>query len=710
MASNFTFQDTLGVILAFSLYPFVFVFPGYVVGWMLNLFDFKKRTSVAQLIMGIAFSSIISPTLFFLAFRIISSRFAIFLSFILAAVAVAIFIFEMRRDKPQPQDAGYKRLAIIFVFLWLVLSVVTLVDFQIADRLYYSNNAYDLTARVSVINAITRTGVPPVNPSYYPGHETPLNFLYYYWYVLASIVDQIGGRFVSAYQSIVASISWAGILLFAAMATYLRVRDNTFSSLIWKKVFIAMQFFVVSGLDFVMLIIIMPNFKRETGFLPFEGHIEGWNMPVASWMNTLAWVPHHLTAALACVLAMALLISGRNKSFLVRFYHAVIMGVAFSSAFGLSLWVMFVFAIFWIVWAFFTLVRQQDWQCFFDMFLGGLFGVLFSVPFLAGLFVSATSSLNDGFPMTFYARTFVLTDFLSGLSPIATNLVNFIFLPLNYLFEFGVFSFIALLWIQGFYKKKPESVVYHEGELILVIVTTCLLSFLRSNLFVVNDLGIRGWLPMQFLLVVWSADIVIEIVDTGNWITPKIFRNINGSKILGIVMGGMLIIGVLTTGLEVFTLRAWSMLVDMKVAGFPNGISPDAHLGERTYFGRLAYNYITDHIRPGAIIQNSPLDFHDRPSGLYGTHQMVISDRTPFGIPSEIYNDFFNDIGAVFREKEDEWGPIDSKCEKYSIDILVIKDTDVLWRSLRTLKKERLPLYENNYYAIYSCGRYADSP
>jgi MFS family permease len=97
MLSNFTFQDVFGIILAFSLYPLVLVFPGYVAGWALDLFGFRKRTSVAQLVMGIAFSSMISPALFFLSYRLVSSRFAIGLSIIMAILAVAIFILEIKK-------------------------------------------------------------------------------------------------------------------------------------------------------------------------------------------------------------------------------------------------------------------------------------------------------------------------------------------------------------------------------------------------------------------------------------------------------------------------------------------------------------------------------------------------------------------------------------------------------------------------------------
>lgn len=144
-------------------------------------------------------------------------------------------MLELKKSKQQSQDAGYKKLALFFALLWLALSILTLVDLQINDRLYFSNNAYDLTARVAVVDAITRTGLPPINPSYFPGHSVLLNFLYYYWYILASLIEQMGGELVSAYHSMIASISWAGIILFAVMATYLRVRDTAPSSQSWSK-------------------------------------------------------------------------------------------------------------------------------------------------------------------------------------------------------------------------------------------------------------------------------------------------------------------------------------------------------------------------------------------------------------------------------------------------------------------------------------------
>jgi ABC-type sulfate transport system permease subunit len=58
---NFTLQDTLGATLAFCLFPLVIVFPGYVTGWALDLFDFRLRQPIVRLGIGLILSFAVSP-------------------------------------------------------------------------------------------------------------------------------------------------------------------------------------------------------------------------------------------------------------------------------------------------------------------------------------------------------------------------------------------------------------------------------------------------------------------------------------------------------------------------------------------------------------------------------------------------------------------------------------------------------------------------
>jgi hypothetical protein len=702
MFSNFTFQDIFGIFLAFSLYPFIFVFPGYVTGWLVDIFNFRKRTSIVQIIMAMTISVSIVPAILFLVYRFTSYSFVVSLLILFAVVGIYIFIKFYKRSADSNE---YKMAAVTLALLWVFLSVFILVDFQIGESLYFSANSYDLTTRVSVVDAVTRTGVPPVNPSYYPGQPVLLNFLYYYWYILASVVDQMGGIFVSAHQAMIASISWAGILLFATLATYLRVRDNQPTQSAWRKSFIAIQLFAISGLDFIVVMIIVANFNFKLGLVPFQEQFEGWNMPIMSWMNALAWVPHHLAAALACVTTMLIATQNMQKKYSERIFPSIIIGLAFASAFGLSVWVMFVFAAFWVVWALILVIHEKKYQQFIFMIISGLFGVIFVAPFLFNILVDrGTGSSGGELPVALYVRPFLITDILSGFSQVVIDTLSFTLLPLNYLFELGFFFLMAFVWLQEFYKQNERFNPLYKAELTLVLVSIFVLTFLRSTIIAINDLGIRGWLPLQFILVVWSADVIFKTAGTRKWISSKIFDEINGTKTLKLALSVMLIIGFLTTGLEVLSLRTWSMLVDNNIVGFPNRLSPDAHLGERTYSARLAYNYLHEHIPADSITQNNPLDFLDRPSGLYGTHQMVISNRTSYGVPVEIYNTFVDNIAVIFTRQTTDWDSIDTVCIKYSIDVLIIKDTDPLWDNLEILKQQRHPLYENKYYALYSCG------
>jgi hypothetical protein len=160
----------------------------------------------------------------------------------------------------------------------------------------------------------------------------------------------------------------------------------------------------------------------------------------------------------------------------------------------------------------------------------------------------------------------------------------------------------------------------------------------------------------------------------------------------------------LTTGLEFVSLRTWSILVDLNVTGPNNGVSPDTHLGERTYEARRAYEYLRTNAAPDAIIQSNPLINLDRPAGLYGSHQMVIADRTAYGVPDDVLKQLSREVGLIFTNPANDWSFIDSICRLYSIDYIIINDLDPIWKRLETLKESREPFYQNIRYIIFACG------
>ena len=156
------------------------------------------------------------------------------------------------------------------------------------------------------------------------------------------------------------------------------------------------------------------------------------------------------------------------------------------------------------------------------------------------------------------------------------------------------------------------------------------------------------------------------------------------------------LIGILTSAMDIVFLRI----------AFPVILGENS--GERNYSARLAYDYLRDHISAEDITQNNPMVVLDRPSGMYGTHQMVISDRTGYGVPSDAFDKLKNEVGVLFTDEHAaDWQFVDRLCREHSIDVLIINDTDPVWDSLPILQTQRTALYENAHYALFPCGDYA---
>jgi hypothetical protein len=222
-------------------------------------------------------------------------------------------------------------------------------------------------------------------------------------------------------------------------------------------------------------------------------------------------------------------------------------------------------------------------------------------------------------------------------------------------------------------------------------------SCLRSTLTTTNDLGWRAWLPGQFVLLIWGVDIVEVLFFNKGSVTPifikpgEIVKTKNFLRVL-------IAIGILTSTMDaVFQRILWPVRAGLEI-------------GQRNYSAHLAYDYLRDHIPANVVTQNNPLTVLDRPSGLYGTHQMAISDRTPYSVPLDGFYRLMTEVGILFTNRHvTNWQLTDRICQEHSIDVLIISDADLIWSSLAILRTQRLALYENAYYALFACGDYAQN-
>ena len=707
---NFMFQDFLGTLLAVLLFPLVFLFTGYVLGRTLNLFDFVARTLAARLVIGIVLSFAISPIFTFLSYRLLSGRFTLLLLG-LTAIAFAVTIF-WKTDRAQTSVSDTQRSALRRLqrrVLWItgllvLFGIFFLIDWQFGERLYFNIASSDWATRTQVIDAITRTGVPPVNPSYYPGHPEPLTFLYYFWYVLASLIDQVGGQWVNARTALFGSVIWCGLGLMATVALYLRLRRPEGDLKIWKTSLVGCGLLALTGLDSIPIsaFLALSGFDFTRGF---AGDIEHWNDQITAWMGAVSWVPHHVASIVACLAGLMLFQSVHSKKITHQVAAMVVAGLAFASAVGLSVWVALVFLVFWISWMADVVLRSRARRLAYIMLIPGGVALIALLPYLLDM-LGSDDGPNKGPPLVFCIRRFAFVGIIFQHYPAwITGMVNFLVMPFNYFIELGFFFVAGLLWIDMHGQLPDLSKQFARVEMLLLGVTVVLVSFFRSNVISNNDFGWRGWMFGQFVLLIWGVDIIQFF--------GRKARNSFASSTT--VFGGdvqedtisFLAIGLLTTLMDVSLLRFWPLCLDAGVAGFPNFLSPDDRLGERTYAARQSYNFIDQNLPKGITVQCNPSGMFDRSDGLYRTRQAVIAQHTLFGVPANASHSLIASVGAIFEPNRTyNLMELDRECRHNAIDMLIVKDVDPLWKNIGLLEKRRPGLYRNRYYVLFPCGDY----
>ncbi len=675
---NFTLQDIIGTLLGFSLFPLVLFFPGYVFGWVFDLFEFRARLLHARFAISLLLSVAICPIFYYLVASYFSLNVALIVTGLIAAAFITLLIYE----KPiSPHESQWR----IFIWIslgWIIFAIFCFVDLQWGrQELYFSFVSLDHTTRVSIIDAMTRTGVPPVNPSYYPGHYVKLTFLYFFWYVLGSIIDIAGGGLVDARAALFASVIWCGIALMALIAFYLRQRDGRAAGQIWRRALIGIASLSITGLDIIPAVALI-----SFGNVYARGDLEHWNEQITAWVGSLFWVPHHVASLIAGCVGVLLVHSVRRQTRSKQLVALIFAGTAFASALGLSVWVTFVFVTFWGIWMLFLYFQKEQIEILLPMGTAGVVALLLAAPFLLGLLSGGSGGGNGAFPITFDVRSFRLADaFLVNSSFLWRSLIRLIFLPLNYFLELGFFFLVAFIWLKN-NKSTLRDHPYYFAEALLLGISFIVGTFARSTLIGNNDLGWRAWLPGQFVLLIWGVDVLEGFVTS-----PRPGFALSQRTKYNLIF--LAVLGVFTTLLNVSLLR------------FGYYFSFGSEAGRQIFSARQAYTIISQTLPENVVVQYNPSGVLNRPSGLYGMRQSAISDRTAYGVPVDEFNHKVAAVGKIFNLKNlKNWDLLDALCNEYFIDVIVIVDTDPLWKSLGSLERQRTALYADDYNAVFFCG------
>ncbi|MDR3699195.1 MAG: hypothetical protein P4L56_06135 [Candidatus Sulfopaludibacter sp.] len=658
---------TAGAFAVFALFAFA---PGYSLAWALDLVDFRRRGPAARASLALALSIGVCPAIAYLAGRFAPAG-AVWLVF---APFWAAFVALLAKERILPR--GY-RVAKVLAVAWLALGTGSLIDLEWGGRLYYSVIAHDYTLRVAITSAVTRAGIPPPNPYFYPGGPVPLRY-HYFWMALCSLAQRTGGHAISARFAAFGGTLWCGLGLMAILALYLRFVDPEGSARLPRRVAIAIALLAVTGLDLFPNLLLM-----STGVILPD--MEWWNDQVTSWVGTMLWVPHHLASLVACLTGFLLLwtANGRRR-------NAIVAGFCFASATGCSVYVTFTFAIFLAVWGLIAVVRKWYRETAMLALAGSCAALLVVPTYLMGL----RGQASGGAFVVPTIRMFKLPD-LMLLSLHVTGwqlaLANLLLLPLNYFLELGFFLVVGIIAL----KTKRVWSRWDLAAATMAGTSMAVCTFLRSGVIGNNDLGARGFLPAQFVLLLWAASL---------WGKPEL-----AGRALRPWLAFLLVAGVAGTVYEVCLLRLYPVRTEFAPDPDYPYLATDRQFGKRTYAARQVYEQLRQTLPAAAVMEHNPnLELGYIPYGLYADRQLAAESLdcgTVIGGDASVCAVMHPLLNALFNPKAELPPPqVDAVCKQFGIDVLVVRDTDPVWADPRSWVWTRRPLAANSMVRALPCG------
>ena len=695
MPHNFSADDFRASLLAFVLFGLFAFVPGWVLAWTADLLDFRKRRVLARVAIAIPLSIGVTPALAYMAGRYFPFA-GVWWTFGLLWLAFpAVLYLDLRAVAGLRRAPPRLWLYTAVAGFWLALGLLSLIDLQLGNRLYFPVIGYDYALRTPIVASIAHTGIPPANPMFFPSHHAvPLRY-HYFWLIPCALVDLLGGTLVSARQANIGGTLWCGLALMGIVAAFLRFVHPSGPARIHRRVMIGIGLLCVTGLD------ILPNLLLDSLHHPLADP-EWWNEQVSAWITSVLWVPH-ATASLIAGLAGALIIWSFTlaASTWKRVTWAALAALCLASCIGSSVYVSLVLAAGLCAWVCILLMHRAWGEAAFTAAAGAA-AACFIAPhllFLAGLAAgSATGAGSAGAavttpPIVFGIRRFsFILPFLDAAhaSPLATKLYYLLSLPLNYLMELGAFLAAGIWTLRHWRANRKHGDRYRAFTAALAGASLVICTFFRSAVISNNDLGARGFLLCQFILLIWMVDLMEQVP-----FRRRMFVNT------------LIVIGVAGSIYEAATLRVFNIALDR--SNIPRqDWSADYNLGRRTFALRAAYEDLRGKLPATAIVQHNPNRApNDLPWGLYADRPVAAD--TPwcdvvFGGDPQACASVQARLKPIFAG-EAAPAEVDRTCHDLSISAVLVKDTDPAWKDRESWVWQRHAIVsENEFVRVLPCG------
>jgi hypothetical protein len=697
---GYTASDLRAVGVGFLLFSLFAFAPGYTFGWLSNVFEFRRRRLATRLAAAVPLSISLTPiTAYFLWRWWVPLVWIVFST--CGAVCVVLLIRDLRANRPQLSRSGWMVLAIAMG--WLVIGTLSLIDLQIGNRLYFPVSSYDRMTRSAFTAALSRGNIPPHNPFFFAGQPAPLRY-HYFWLIPCSLVDQLGGSLVSPRVSLIAGVLWCGLGLLGVIALYLRFFQEKGGDQIERRTLIAVALLGVTGLD-ILPVLLLYAFTRM--LLP---SIEWWNLPVCAWVATMLWVPHVLAALVAGLTGFLLTWDaarqGRRQKAIVGVLGG---GLAFATAVGASVYVGITVAAGCAFWLAIALFKSWRRHAIVLASAGMLAGVLL-LPFILQVTrdLARAEASSHSAPIAFTVRSFTIADVIAqSASPGKLLALNAALLPLNYFLEFGFFFVVACLAVRQFWRHGFRNQAEWAAAA-LAAASLLICTFMKSAVINSNDFGWRSPLLVQFILLLWAAEMWNE--GTLGFGPSRTGRSVAHPRAAPYLVAATIVMGVMGSCYELCLQRTFPILTDsFPLQRYP-WLSPDHQLGRRTFELRTAYKELDRILPANATVQHNPdSGIGNIPAELYSGRQMVGdvgNCGTVFGGSMKFCNEvILPRLKPLFDNKQRVTAQeVAETCREFSISALLFKDTDPVWQDKSSWMWKANPLLSNNFVRVIKCG------
>jgi hypothetical protein len=291
-------------------------------------------------------------------------------------------------------------------------------------------------------------------------------------------------------------------------------------------------------------------------------------------------------------------------------------------------------------------------------------------------------------------------------SNLAKNIASILEMPLMYLLELGFFFVVGVVHLWNTWAQRKTVPRFEVALWTMLGSSLFIASFLRSSVITANDLGIRSALVMQFVLLLWAVPLVYDWSATRGESLKGAVRSLVKPWTLRL----LLTLGVLATAYQVIETRAYGFIHD-NTAGSPDYRVPSQDTADTDYAIRNAFEVIDKKLPATAIVQANPWAHRSYPYPLYASRRAITSvPGCGVAFSGVGYEHDCNAmqlvIGMPFNRPD--WLPlkfVDSFCNRYSIDALLVISKDPIWKSQETWVWQRPTLVANQLVRVVECGR-----